>query len=121
MSTREIVTAVCDADHGGAEWPACQTIRVSLDGESWEADLCAPHGVAAGREFAPFIAAARLTAPGPRPSGPRPAGKRLMAARRRSAAIRAWAIGRGYEVGERGRISTLIVAAYDAARGGRNG
>lgn len=77
---------------------------------------------AGGRKAAPArtVAAASKTAPARKAASPRKAavGKATVNAdeRGRAKAIRAWAAANGHKVSERGRISTSVVEAFDAAQ-----
>ncbi|WP_410570461.1 histone-like nucleoid-structuring protein Lsr2 [Amycolatopsis sp. cmx-4-61] len=96
--------------------PASHTVPFALDGVSYEIDLSDDNAAALREELAQFIAAAR-----------RVGGRKVRVAtgqsttasstdRERSRAIRAWAGENGYEVSERGRLSSQIVSAYDEAQ-----
>ncbi|MGW4057781.1 histone-like nucleoid-structuring protein Lsr2 [Amycolatopsis sp. NPDC004747] len=95
--------------------PATHTVPFGLDGISYEIDLSDDNAAALRDALARFISAGRRTG-----------GRKLRVAtgqatvgttdRERSRAIRAWASENGYEVSERGRLSSEIVTAYDEAQ-----
>jgi hypothetical protein len=96
--------------------PAAHTIPFSLDGITYEIDLSDDNAAALRDGLARYIAAARRTG-----------GRKIRVAtgqstassstdRERSKAIRAWALDNGYDISERGRLSSDVVSAYDAAQ-----
>jgi hypothetical protein len=96
--------------------PAVHTVPFSLDGVTYEIDLSDGNAAALRDQLARYIAAARRTG-----------GRKVRVAtgqstvtrsadRERSRAIRAWAVENGYEMPERGRLSSEVVAAYDTAQ-----
>jgi len=86
------------------------TVRFSLEGANYEIDLSSKNAKELREALSAYISAARrtrgttATTSSPRKSDP----KRL-------SAIREWAAENGHEVSSRGRISTQILEAYDAA------
>lgn len=114
MAQKVQVLLVDDLD--GTE--AHETIAFSLDGTSYEIDLTDEHAAELRDAFAPWVGSARR-AGGNRSSGrgsgtsrPRAAGS---ADRERVQAIREWARNNGHTVSERGRLSSAVVDAYEAA------
>ncbi|WP_329045668.1 Lsr2 family protein [Amycolatopsis sp. NBC_01488] len=112
MAQKVLVEMLDDLD-GSA---AAHTIPFGLDGVSYEIDLSDDNAAALRGELARFIAAGRKTG-----------GRKMRVAtgqsttvnsadRERSRAIRAWASETGYEVSERGRLSSEIVSAYEEAQ-----
>jgi hypothetical protein len=96
--------------------PAAHTVPFSLDGVTYEIDLSDDNAAALRDRLARYIAAGRRTG-----------GRKVRVAtgqstvtrsadRERSRAIRAWAVENGYAMPERGRLSSEVVAAYDAAQ-----
>ena len=96
--------------------PATQTVPFGLDGIPYEIDLSDTNAAALRDELARYIAAAR-----------RVGGRKIRVAtgqsttatpadRERNRAIRAWAAENCYEISERGRLSSEVVAAYEAAQ-----
>jgi hypothetical protein len=129
MAQRVEVLLVDDIDGSAAE----TTIRFGLDGQAYEIDLNGKHATALRDVLGPYADKARrtTTANGKRPRGRGPAGRAVPAATFRSASpsgqldperrreIRAWAKTSGQfgDVPERGRLSSTIIAAYNAAHG----
>ncbi|MGW4524975.1 histone-like nucleoid-structuring protein Lsr2 [Amycolatopsis sp. NPDC004378] len=95
--------------------PAAHTVPFSLDGVTYEIDLSDENAAALRDELARYIAAGRRTG-----------GRKVRVAtgqsttsstdRERNQQIRAWANANGYEVSERGRLSSEVISAYDAAQ-----
>lgn len=106
-------------DIDGSE--ATQTVPFALDGVSYEIDLSDDNAARLRDELAVYVGA-----------GQRIGGRKIRLATGQSAAeggsttttadrernrqIRVWAQENGYEVAERGRLSSEIVAAYEAAQ-----
>ena len=100
-----IVNTVVTDDLDGSS--AAEAVSFSFDGLAYEIDLAPANRQRLQKALQPFIDAGRRVGRG-RPS--RTASDRL-----RSAKIRAWALERGLDVAERGRISADIVRKYNAA------
>jgi hypothetical protein len=111
VAKETITRLVDDLDGGTAE----RTVIFGWDGHTYEIDLSKKNITALEKALKPYLAAARTTrsttARGLR-RGTRtgPATKRTDLQK-----IRDWARANGHEVSERGRISTSIIQAYDAA------
>lgn len=87
---------------------AVETINFAIDGVSYEIDLNEANAVALRAAFEPWITNGRRVA------GRRSAGRRASSAGAgNAAAIREWARGAGYQVSDRGRVSTEIREAYE--------
>jgi hypothetical protein len=95
--------------------PAAHTVPFSLDGVMYEIDLSDENASALRDELARYITAGRRTG-----------GRKVRVAtgqsattstsdRERNQQIRAWANANGYDVSERGRLSSEVVAAYEQA------
>jgi Lsr2 len=112
MAQKTTVTLTCDMEAG--EKPATETVRFSMDGSSYEMDLCDKHAKQFRDGTAPFVAAGRRVSSRGSARGARraPGGDR-----ERTQAIRAWARKKGLKVSERGRLSADIVANYEASGG----
>jgi hypothetical protein len=111
MAQKVQVLLTCDLEDG--EKSATTTVPFSVDGTSYEIDLCDKHAKQLRDAVGPFTAAAR------RVSASRGGRRRSSggADRERTQAIRAWARKKGIKVSERGRLSGDIVARYEAAGG----
>jgi hypothetical protein len=95
---------------------ATQTVQFGLDGVTYEIDLSDENATTLRDELARFVGAGR-----------RVGGRKVHVAtgqpttttasdRERNQQIRAWANANGYEVSERGRLSSAVVSAYEQAQ-----
>jgi len=114
MAQRVQVLLVCDLHDGEAE--GSETITFSLDGSSYEIDVCEQHAAQLRDGFAPFIGAARRAGRGSAPGPRRGKGTGRNRTDDRVGQIRAWARANGHQVSERGRLSRTLVEAYEAAQ-----
>jgi hypothetical protein len=99
--------------------PADETVSFSLDGTSYEIDLTTKNAKALRDALAPYLGAGRRASSG---SGRRGSGRRSSSGggnRERTAEIRAWAKKKGIKVSERGRVSSDVIAQFEAANKGR--
>ena len=108
--TRTVTELTDDIDGGDA----VETVSFALDGTAYEIDLNAENAAELRDTIGRFIGHARR--------GSRAPGRRAVAGRRTAASagqnvseIRTWAKGNGYAVSERGRISSEVLTAYEAA------
>lgn len=108
MAQKLKVLLTCDLDDGTVE--ATDTVTFCYDGQTYAFELCKAHLEQFRSVMDGWVAAARRTEDGARPSL---ASAGALASD--SGAIRDWARSEGYEVSERGRIATEVRAAYDAA------
>jgi hypothetical protein len=112
MAQKVQVILVDDVDGGEAD----ETVSFALDGISYEIDVSAPNAEAIREALAPWVGHARRI-------GGRAAGRgRSSAPKSRPAAertdlsdVRAWARENGFQVSDRGRVSSEVRAAYEAA------
>jgi len=112
---KKTITILTD-DLDGGELPAgSRSTRFALDGIDYEIDLSADNARVLAEALAPYIAAARRVSSGSGRSSTAPRQRAKSGDAERIAAIRSWAQGAGYAVGDRGRIKAEIVDAYDAA------
>lgn len=114
MAQKHIVRLVDDLNGLDAD----ETVTFALDGARYEIDLTAENAASLRDALATYISKARRAS---RPGGPAAAARRgtTRADRAQTAAIRAWARRNGHQVGEKGRIPTRVVEAYEAYHGGR--
>ena len=111
MAQKVQVILVDDLDGGEAE----ETVSFSLDGVSYEIDLSAGNAAELRDALASWVGHAR------RVGGRASVGRRAAAApRSRSGnrdltAVRSWARDNGFSVSDRGRVSSEVLTAYDAA------
>ncbi|MGW5721901.1 histone-like nucleoid-structuring protein Lsr2 [Amycolatopsis sp. NPDC003865] len=96
--------------------PAAHTVPFALDGITYEIDLSDENAAALRDELARYIAAGRRTG-----------GRKVRFAtgqsttisttdRERNQQIRSWANANGYEVSERGRLSSEVITAFEQAQ-----
>lgn len=110
MARRTIVALEDDLDGG----PADETVRFGVGTTEYEIDLNQKNAAKFRARLAPFVGHARRAGRGQ----PRRAA-RSGASRQHSADVRAWAVGQGITVSDRGRIPATVVAQYEAASGRR--
>jgi hypothetical protein len=111
MAQKVLVEILDDLD-GSA---AAQTVQFGLDGVTYEIDLS--DGNAALRdELARFIGAGRRIGGRKGRVATRQSTAPTASDRQRNQEIRAWANANGYEVSERGRLSSEVVSAYEQAQ-----
>ena len=108
MAQKTIVTMLCDIPHAG-EVDGTESVTFAFDGSTYEIDLCGEHSKDIREKLAAFADHARKASPVSR------ARRGRVNSGRRSGDVREWARKHGYEVSERGRISTKIITDYDAA------
>jgi hypothetical protein len=115
MATQTTVTLVDDLDGSEAD----EQVQFMVDGKSYEIDLSSSNGKKLRDALAPFLMVARRTG-GRRSSGTAGTVARATTARpttdrEHNQAIREWAQQQGMKVSERGRISSSVLEAYNAA------
>ncbi|MEV4056567.1 Lsr2 family protein [Amycolatopsis sp. NPDC049688] len=110
MAQKVLVEILDDID-GSA---AAQTVQFGLDGVTYEIDLSDENATALRDEFSRYIGAGRrIAGRRGRAAATRPA--MTTSDRERNQQIRAWAAANGYEISERGRLSSQVVTAYEQA------
>jgi hypothetical protein len=93
--------------------PADETVRFVLDGKAYAIDLSTKNADKFRKLVGPYVTAARReNASGHTPSNRQSNGSSNGVD---AAAVRTWAIDNGYEVSSRGRVSSDLVTAYQAA------
>lgn len=110
MAQKVQVVLTDDLDGGRAD----ETVQFALDGVTYEIDLSEANAEALREALTRYVDAARRT--GGR-SVRRSAGTRSrpVAERVDLSDVRAWARENGFQVSDRGRVSSQVRAAYDAA------
>ena len=109
MAQKVQVILTDDLDGGEAD----ESVQFAIDGVSYEIDLSEANAEALREALTPFVEAARRV--GGR-SVRRGASKSTPAAERTDLSeLRAWARENGYQVSDRGRVSSEVRAAYEAA------
>ncbi|MFN3867397.1 MAG: Lsr2 family protein [Demequina sp.] len=105
MAQKVQVVLVDDVDGGEAD----ETLSFSLDNTSYEIDLSTDNAAQLRKDFETWTNRARRVST--KRTGSAPSRSR----RTDSAKVRAWAKDNGFEVSERGRISSEIREAYSKA------
>ena len=106
MAQKVNIVLVDDIDHTDAD----ETVTFGLDGKNYEIDLNTKNANALREALAPYIGHARRAGGGARRSSSRGGSSRSSAGD-----IREWAKANGFEVSERGRISSEVREAYASA------
>src|SRR5262249_5023834 len=118
MAQKVTVQLVDDLD--GTASDDISTVSFGLDGVSYEIDLNEDNATSLRDSLADFVASARRTGGrvkrGAAPTATRPTGSGR--SKEQTQAIREWAKKNGHTVSERGRISTTIIEAFEAAHSG---
>ena len=113
MARQTQVVLTCDVHDGVAD--AAETVAFTVEGASYECDLCEPH-------LEEFREAVEIWSSHARPTRTR-SGTRRPGSRRRGEAgnrpstntVRTWARSQGLDVADRGRLPAEVLAAYEAA------
>jgi hypothetical protein len=113
MAQKINVTLEDDLTGGTAD----ETVSFALDGTTYEIDLTTKNAKALRDALAPYVGAGRRASSGGGRRGSRRGSS--SADRGRTQEIRAWAKKKGVKVSERGRISSDVVAQFEAANRGR--
>ena len=110
MAQKVQVILVDDLDGGEAE----ESVTFSLDGVSYEIDLSSENAEALREAISPWVGHARRVS-GRTGRGRGPGRPRVAAAKTDLADVRNWARENGYQVSDRGRVSSEVMSAYDGA------
>lgn len=118
MAQRTQVLLTCDVHDGTAE--AAETVAFTVEGQSFECELCEPHLLEFREAMEIWSSHARPAGGG---RGGRSAGRASRGGARRSGTadgptsseVREWARAQGLEVSARGRVPAELHAAYEAA------
>ena len=118
MAQKVQVLLVCDLHEDEVE--GVETVSFGLDGSSYEIDTCEQHGAELRDAFARYVGSARRAGrPAAAPAQRRSRGTSRSSSgggdRERVQAIREWARSNGHQVSERGRLSSSVIEAYEAA------
>ena len=105
MAQQVNIVLVDDIDGSDAE----ETVSFALDGKEYEIDLSAKNAAKLRDAFAPYVGHAR------RAAGRRRGARAASAGGASPADIRAWARENGFDVPDRGRVSSEVRDAYAAA------
>jgi hypothetical protein len=120
MAQKVQVILVDDVDGG----EAAETVSFALDGVSYEIDVSEKNADALREALAPWVGHARRV--GGRSGGGRTRSSSSTGGSGRSRSssgggrhdlseVRAWARENGYQVSDRGRVSSEVIAAYEKA------
>jgi hypothetical protein len=118
MAQKVQVILVDDVDGGKAE----ETVSFALDGVSYEIDVSEKNAGALREALAPWVGHARRV--GGRSGGGRSRSSSSGGSGRSRGSsggrhdlsdVRAWARENGYQVSDRGRVSSEVIAAYEKA------
>jgi len=112
MAQKVQVILVDDVDGGEAD----ETVSFALDGVSYEIDVSATNAEAIREALAPWVGHARRV--GGRAGNRARVGTpkaRPAAERTDLSEVRSWARENGFQVSDRGRVSSEVRAAYEAA------
>ncbi|HET7477266.1 MAG TPA: Lsr2 family protein [Dermatophilaceae bacterium] len=110
MAQKVQVLLVDDVDGGDA----AETVTFALDGVSYEIDLSKPNADRLRQELSSWVGHARR-AGGRKTASTSRRGSTGPAKRNDLSVVREWARNHGHKVSDRGRISSEVQAAYDAA------
>src|SRR4051812_50175782 len=116
MAQRIQVLLVCDLHDD--ETPGTETVTFTLDGSSYEIDLCEQHAVKMRERFAPYVGAGRRAGGRGDLSGGRSRRRRSRGGSGDAARIREWARSQGLAVSARGRVPPPPAAEDAAANSG---
>jgi len=108
MAKTTVVTLTDDLDGTKAD----RTISFGWSGTTYEIDLSKKNASALEKSLAPYLEAAHKASRGGTTSRRRASAP----VKHDLSAVRAWAKENGYEVSDRGRISSTIVDAYNASK-----
>jgi hypothetical protein len=112
MARQTIVQLIDDLDNGKAD----ETVSFALDGAQYEIDLSAKNAAKMRDTLANYVAnarrAGRVSAPRNGGSGRR--GRSARGDREQTQAIREWARRNGHKVGDKGRIPSTVLEAYNS-------
>lgn len=87
--------------------PADETLEFALDGTDYEIELNSDNAAKFREALEPYISKAR------RVSGSRASKKKATTSRFDPVKVRDWARDNGFEVSERGRLSSEVIEAYE--------
>jgi hypothetical protein len=109
MAQQVQIILVDDIDGGDAS----ETVSFALDGTAYEIDLNDTNAAALRDALAPYVGHARKAGGARR--GRRGTTSSGSAGKGSAGEVREWARANGYKVSDRGRVSSEVRAAYDAA------
>lgn len=114
MAQRTQVILTCDVHDGDAD--AIGTVVFSVEGQSYECELCEAHLIEFREAMEIWSSHSRSGGRGRASGGSRGRGRRGAASDGPSTAeVREWARAQGMQVSSRGRVPAELHAAYEAA------
>lgn len=111
MAKKHITQLIDDLD--GSVLESGSTITFSLEGRAYEIDLSERNAAKLREAIEPFTTAARSI--GSSNHAAHRASRGRVPSSRDLADVRAWAEKNGHSINPRGRISSAVLSAYDAA------
>lgn len=113
MAQRVNIVLVDDIDGKDAD----ETVTFGLDGVTYEIDLSTANATKLRDAIAPYVGHARRAggSASRRSSGRRSSSRRGSDSGPSAREVREWARSNGYNLSDRGRVSSEVRAAYDAA------
>jgi len=108
MAQRTQVLLIDDIDGSAAE----ETVTFGLDGGAYEIDLSSENARQLREALAEYVAHGRKSGPARGAVGRR---RTVQRSSTDTSDVRSWARSHGYTVSDRGRISSEVMAAYEAA------
>jgi hypothetical protein len=105
-----LVCDICDTENEGTE-----TMSFAVDGSSYEIDVCDEHAAEIRDSFATYVGSARRAGRVATTAARRGRPAKQGSDKERTVAIREWARKNGHKVSERGRLSSAVLSAYEAA------
>jgi hypothetical protein len=113
MAQKTIVQLIDDLDQGAAD----ETVSFGLDGTNYEIDLSTKNAAKLRDALATYVASGRRArGPGARTAASGRRGRGARGDREQTQAIREWARKNGHKIGEKGRIPSHILEAYNTKR-----
>ena len=109
------VVLTCDVHDGDSE--AVGTVRFTVEGQSYDCELCEDHLAEFREAMEVWSSHARLAGPrgSARRAGRSGRSRRSAGTSSSAAEIREWARSQGMQVSSRGRVGADLRAAYEAA------
>lgn len=111
MAQRTVTLLTDDLDGTELKSGDGETVEFSIDGTSYEIDLSPKNAKALRSALATYVGAARKSGSG----RTRRRGGAGRTDREQLQAVRVWARANGYEVSDRGRISSALMELYNAS------
>ena len=111
MAKKQITQLIDDLD--GSIIDHGTTIHFSVEGRAYEIDLSTENATKLRHAFEAFVSAGRPL--GSVPASARRTTKARSESSRDLGDVRVWAEANGYSINSRGRISSTVLEAYDAA------